>query len=147
MRCGAVHRTTAERKREQETAIRTAIMLGLVGLFVAAGAALFMWRTLQPLLVLRLRARQVAADGLLQYMATFDFEGSLFGAPLLEVATRNRAQHVESLRFFREEAVAEQYPTLNPDWDFYVGRWAGVYVELRVVRATGAFAECYFEID
>jgi hypothetical protein len=93
------------------------------------------------------RARNVAADGLLLYMSTFDFEHSLFERSLVDVVLLNKVEHIKSLQFFREQAVAEQYPTINPDWDFYVGRWAGVYVELRVDRNTGAYADTLFEID
>jgi signal transduction histidine kinase len=41
-------------------AVKVALMLGAVGLLVALGAALFMLRTLRPLRVLRLHARQIA---------------------------------------------------------------------------------------
>jgi signal transduction histidine kinase len=44
----------------EQRAVDVALMLGGVGLLFAVGAALFMWRTLRPLLVLRLHARQIA---------------------------------------------------------------------------------------
>jgi two-component system, NtrC family, sensor kinase len=51
----------ADQLREKETrAFEAAIFLGLAGLLVAIAAALLMWRTLRPLYVLRLRARQIA---------------------------------------------------------------------------------------
>jgi two-component system NtrC family sensor kinase len=44
----------------EQRAVDTAVMLGGVGLLFAIGAALLMWRTLRPLQVLRLHARQIA---------------------------------------------------------------------------------------
>jgi signal transduction histidine kinase len=44
----------------EQRAVDTALLLGGVGLLFAFGAALFMLRTLRPLLVLRLQARQIA---------------------------------------------------------------------------------------
>lgn len=44
----------------EQRAVDAALMLGGVGLLFAFGAALFMWRTLKPLRVLRLHARQIA---------------------------------------------------------------------------------------
>jgi two-component system NtrC family sensor kinase len=41
-------------------ALYSALLLGGVGLLFAVGAALFMWRTLRPLHVLRMHARQIA---------------------------------------------------------------------------------------
>ena len=49
-----------ELNENQERAVRAAILLGLAGLLGAFGAALSLWRTLRPLQVLRLRARQLA---------------------------------------------------------------------------------------
>lgn len=53
---------------------------------------------------------------------------------------------MESVRFFRQDAVPEQSLS-NPDWDLYVGSWLGAYVEVYVVRAAGTVADLYFEID
>src|SRR5205814_5877170 len=44
----------------EQRAVDAALMLGGVGLLFAFGAALFMLRTLRPLRVLRLQARQIA---------------------------------------------------------------------------------------
>ena len=49
-----------ELTREESSAVRAAIFLGLAGLIGALGAALSLWRTLRPLWELRLRARQLA---------------------------------------------------------------------------------------
>ncbi len=46
--------------RDEQRGIEGALMLGGVGLLAAVGAALFMLRTLRPLQVLRLHARQIA---------------------------------------------------------------------------------------
>ena len=43
-----------------ERAVKAALMLGGVGLLAALGAGLFMLRTLRPLRVLRVHARQIA---------------------------------------------------------------------------------------
>jgi two-component system, NtrC family, sensor kinase len=53
-------RVLEELTENQERAKRAAILLGLAGLLGAFGAALSLWRTLRPLQVLRLRARQLA---------------------------------------------------------------------------------------
>jgi signal transduction histidine kinase len=45
---------------DEENALKIALLLGVMGLVVAALAAGLMWRTLRPLKVLRLRAREVA---------------------------------------------------------------------------------------
>ncbi len=53
-------RVFEELNENQDRAVRAAILLGLAGLLGAFGAALSLWRTLRPLQVLRLRARQLA---------------------------------------------------------------------------------------
>jgi signal transduction histidine kinase len=45
---------------DEETTLQVAVVLGIAGLVVAAGAFLFLLRTLRPLGLLRARARQVA---------------------------------------------------------------------------------------
>lgn len=92
------------------------------------------------------RERDVAADGLLTYLANFDFEHSLFDAPYLQVIQLNRAWHVSSIRAFREQATPDAWSP-NPAWNNYVGNWTNPYVEIRVDRATCTVADILFEID
>ena len=91
------------------------------------------------------RARDVAADGLLLYLGTRDFAHTEFSRPLVELARVFRAQHVESIRFFRQDAVATVYAG-NPAWDDYIGNWLTPLCEVRVDRATGVLAEVFLEI-
>jgi hypothetical protein len=91
------------------------------------------------------RARDVAADGLLLYLGTHDFAHTEFSRPLVELARVFRAQHVESIRFFRQDAVATVYAG-NPAWDDYLGNWLSALCEVRIDRATGALAEVFLEI-
>jgi two-component system NtrC family sensor kinase len=53
-------RVIVELSAEEEKAVTAALFLGIAGLLVALLAALVLWRTLRPLQVLRLHARQIA---------------------------------------------------------------------------------------
>jgi hypothetical protein len=90
--------------------------------------------------------RQVAADALLGYLAEQDYFHSEFGRSYTELAHEFRAQHVESLRAFRETVVREDYPGM-PLLDVYVADWLGAYTEISVVKATGAIDRVYVELD
>jgi hypothetical protein len=87
------------------------------------------------------QARHVAADALLGYLATLDLVNTEFGRPLEEMARTYRAQHVQSVRDFRETATT--YGTT----DIYLGGWLGAHVEIEVSKVTGKLVNIYFEID
>lgn len=57
---GSSRDVAAQLGRSGETARLVGVVLAVVGLLVAGGAALFLWMTLRPLQVLRQRARQIA---------------------------------------------------------------------------------------
>lgn len=90
------------------------------------------------------RARQVAADALLGWLAESDLGATEFQKPLEQLTRDYRADHVAGLRHFREEATSE--PGAG-DVDIYIGGWLGAHVEVSVSRATGAATNVYFEID
>jgi hypothetical protein len=92
------------------------------------------------------RARDVAADGLLLYLAGRDLTQTEFNRDLVELVRQFRDRHLASLRYFRLEAVPNDWSP-NPAWDNYVGNWLDPLVEIRVDRASGALAEILFEID
>jgi hypothetical protein len=87
--------------------------------------------------------RQVAADGLLRYMAGIDFEHTEFGRSLEELCRRFRDRHVAALRYFRETSEYVESPSR---WTF-IGHWLDPLVEISVDRATGAVVRVLFEID
>jgi hypothetical protein len=87
------------------------------------------------------RTRDVVADALLAHLASLDLRASEWGRPLEELTHDYRAQHVASIRFFREQAV--------PEGNVYIGSWlgAGAYIEITVDPATGAVTNLLFEVD
>jgi hypothetical protein len=90
--------------------------------------------------------RQVVADALLAHLATLDLRATEFSRPLEELARVYRAQHVASVRAFRETIAPEPYPG-HPEWDVYIGNWLGAYVEVSVRKTDGSVANLLFEID
>ncbi len=90
--------------------------------------------------------RQVAADALLLDLAKFDFLHSEFGRTYETLVGEFRDRHVASIRDFRETVAIEPHPGF-PDRDVLVGHWLDAYVEVSIVRATGAAANTVIEID
>jgi len=91
--------------------------------------------------------RQVAADALLAALATYDFVNSELGRSYDELIASFRAQHVASIREIRELGVVEAYPG-HPEWDVITGRWlSGPYIEVTILKATGAAVNVLIEID
>ncbi len=90
--------------------------------------------------------RQVAADALLEYLATQRFETTAFGRTYDQLVANYRAQHVASVRAFRETADIEPYSAV-PNTDVLVGRWLDAYVEVSIDKATGTSSRVYLEID
>jgi hypothetical protein len=90
--------------------------------------------------------RQLVADALLGYLAQQDYYHSEFSRSYVELAHEFRAQHVESLRVFREEVAREDYPGM-PTLDVYVSDWLGAYTEVSVDKTTGAVTNVYVELD
>lgn len=88
------------------------------------------------------KTRQVVADALLGYLQTTDYEHSEFGRSYLELTRVFRAQHVESLRAFRETVTPE---TIGGTV-YYIDRWLGAHTEISV-DATGAVTLVYVELD
>lgn len=91
------------------------------------------------------RERQMAADGLLDYLSSIDLPHTEFGRPLIQLVREFRRRHVEAIRYFREEAEPADWSP-NPGWDNFVGEWLNL-VEIRVDRRTGEVAQILFEID
>lgn len=89
---------------------------------------------------------QAAADALLAELAVYDFVHSEFARSYDQLVTEFRARHVQSIREFRETNAIEPYPGTT-DTDVIVGQWLGTYVEVSVLRATGAITRTYIEID
>lgn len=83
--------------------------------------------------------RQVAADALLVELAQFDFAGSAYARPLEELTRTFRAQHVASIRAFRE--------TVALDGATFAGRWLDPYVEVQMDVSTGRALHVLIEID
>jgi hypothetical protein len=90
--------------------------------------------------------RQLAADALLAHLTTWDFADTEYGRSLVELTRMFRARHVESIRAFRESIAIEPYPGM-PQWDVLVGDWLDAYVEVSIVKTTGAIDRVYLEID
>jgi hypothetical protein len=90
--------------------------------------------------------RQLVADALLGYLAQQDYLHSEFGRSYLELTREYRAQHLASLRTFREDVVGEDYPG-EPTLDVYVADWLGAYTEVSVDVATGTPTRVYVELD
>jgi hypothetical protein len=90
--------------------------------------------------------RQVAADAVLARIATMNFVDSDFERTLEQLAHEFRAQHVDSIRAFRETITPEPYPGI-PTEDVYIGDWLGAHTEVVVERATGAVVSTLVELD
>ena len=90
--------------------------------------------------------RQVAADAVLARIATMNFVDSDFERTVEQLAHEFRAQHVESIRAFRESITPEPYPGM-PTEDVYTGDWLGAYTEVVTERATGAVLSTLVELD
>jgi hypothetical protein len=90
--------------------------------------------------------RQVVADALLVHIGGMDLRTTEWGRTMEELAHQFRAQHVQSIRNFRENVSPEPWPT-HPEWDLYVGDWLGAYVEVTVLKSTGAVVNVLLEID
>lgn len=89
--------------------------------------------------------RNVAADALLVALTEYNFIGSEYARSYDELIAQFRAQHVASIRAFRETIAIE--PHSNPAWDVLIGNWLDPYVEISIDRATGTAAGVYIEID
>jgi hypothetical protein len=90
--------------------------------------------------------RQVAADAVLARIATMNFVDSDFERTLEQLAHEFRAQHVSSIRAFRETIAAEPYPGM-PTQDVYIGDWLGAHTEVVTDRASGAVISTLVELD
>jgi hypothetical protein len=75
-----------------------------------------------------------------------DFPHTEFARSLEDLTHEFRAQHLASLRSFRETIVPEPYPG-HPDWDVYIGDWLGCHTEIAIVRATGEVVQSLVMID
>ena len=90
--------------------------------------------------------RQAVADALLAYLANQDYVHSEFGRSLDQLVREFRAQHVQSVREFRETNTSVSFPTA-PNVDVYLGQWLGTHVEVSVDRPTGAITNVLVELD
>jgi hypothetical protein len=88
--------------------------------------------------------RQIAADALLAYLGTQDLTRTEWERSFETLAHQYRAQHVASLRAFRETATTTPYMT---GIDLFTGDWLGAYVEISISIATGAATHVLLEID
>lgn len=88
------------------------------------------------------KTRQVVADALFVYLQTTDYENSEFGRSYVELTRVFRAQHVASLRTFRETVMPEVHGGIT----YYIDRWLGAHTEISV-DATGAATLVYVELD
>ena len=89
------------------------------------------------------KTRQVVTDALLGYLQTTDYEHSEFGRSYLELTREFRAQHLASLRTFRETVT----PEVIGGTIYYIDRWLGTYTEVSVDQTTGAATLVYVELD
>jgi len=88
------------------------------------------------------KTRQVVADALLAYLQTTDYAHSELDRSYLELTRVFRAQHLASLRAFRETVTPE---TIGGTV-YYIDRWLGLHTEISV-DATGAATNVLVEID
>jgi hypothetical protein len=91
-------------------------------------------------------ARHVAADALLAYLSTQHFENTEFGRTYDQLVEKFRAQHVASIKAFRETIDLEPHSG-TPNTDVLVGNWLDAYVEVSINRTTGTSSNVYLEID
>ena len=89
------------------------------------------------------KTRQVVADALLRYLLTTDYENSEFGRSYAELTRVFRAQHVASLRTFRETVMPEVFGGVP----YYIDRWLGTHTEIGVDPATGEVKSVLVELD
>jgi hypothetical protein len=92
------------------------------------------------------QTRQVAADAVLGYLRTTDYEHSEFGRSYLALTKEYRAQHVASLKAFREESELMTFASM-PNVEYYVGDWIGVHTEVTVDVTTGEPTGVLVELD
>lgn len=90
--------------------------------------------------------RQVAADAILGYLRTTDYEHSELGQSYLALTKERRAQHVASLGAFRESSEIVTSPSM-PNVDYYVGDWVGLHTEVTVNHTTGEVIGVLVELD
>jgi len=90
--------------------------------------------------------RQLVADAVLAHVGSMDLRVTEWGKPMEQLVHEFRAQHVQSIRNFRESVSPEPWPT-HPEWDLYVGDWLGAYVEVTVLKSTGEVVNVLLEID
>lgn len=90
--------------------------------------------------------RHVAADAVLSYLRTQDYVHSELGRSYFELTQVFRAQHVATLRAFRETSELVTFPSM-PGVDYYVGDWIGLHTEVTIARATGEATHVLVEID
>ncbi len=90
--------------------------------------------------------RQHAADAILSYLRTTDYEHSEFGKSYLALTKELRAQHVASLKAFRESSELVTFPSV-PNVDYYVGAWLGAHTEVTVDHTTGEVSGVLVELD
>lgn len=89
------------------------------------------------------KTRQVVADALLAYLQTTDYENSEFSRSYEELTRVFRAQHVSSLREFRENVQPEMFGATA----YYIDRWLGTHTEIGVNPTTGAVTSVLVELD
>lgn len=89
--------------------------------------------------------RQVAADALLAQLAVQDFVHSGLGRTLEQLTRELRAQHVASVRAFRDGAGIELFA--DGGNDIFIGAWLGLHTEVTIERATGVATRVLVEID
>jgi hypothetical protein len=99
----------------------------------------------EPLPNDQVRARQVAGDELLTWLATHDLTQTEWGRPLEALVGEFRARHVDSIRAMRE--TSEIF--VDGANDIYLGDYlgGGPHVEVTIERATGKVLNMLFEID
>lgn len=90
--------------------------------------------------------RQYATDAILSYLRTTDYEHSEFGRSYLALTKELRAQHVASLKAFRESSELVTFPSM-PNVEYYVGDWIGTHTEVTVDHTTGEIIGVLVEID
>lgn len=89
------------------------------------------------------KTRQLVADALLRYLLTTDYENSEFSRSYAELTRVFRAQHVASLRAFRETVTPEMFGSTA----YYIDRWLGTHTEIGVDPTTGEVTSVLVELD
>lgn len=88
--------------------------------------------------------REVAADAVLRELARMDFVHSEFARSLESLVHEFRAQHLASIKAFRETIAPEPYMSTK---HVFVGDWLGLYTEVVVDQASGNVESTLVEID